>query len=91
LVLQLEILPRATKKPRVRGFSQCAREDSNLHGLLVHKALNLARLPIPPQALGAASIERLESVHGPRYLYEHMFDRIDIGPGLKAARAASEV
>src|SRR5450755_2316221 len=29
---------------------RCAREDSNLHELSAHKALNLARLPIPPQA-----------------------------------------
>ena len=57
-----------------RGFSQCAREDSNLHGPSVHKALNLARLPIPPQALGTASIARQNgSVLGQRYLTEHMF------------------
>ena len=57
-----------------RGFSQCAREDSNLHGPSVHKALNLARLPIPPQALGTASIARQNgSVLGRRYLTEHMF------------------
>src|SRR5581483_530439 len=52
------------KSPAMRGFSQCAREDSNLHGLLVHKALNLARLPIPPQALGAASIARRGGASG---------------------------
>ena len=41
---------RTQKSPAWRGFSQCAREDSNLHELSAHKALNLARLPIPPQA-----------------------------------------
>jgi len=30
------------KKPRITGaFSSCAEEDSNLHGLLAHKALKL--------------------------------------------------
>ncbi len=32
----------------------CAREDSNLHGVIPHKALNLARLPIPPLAQDGA-------------------------------------
>lgn len=31
-------------------FCKCAREDSNLHVLIGHKALNLARLPISPRA-----------------------------------------
>jgi pimeloyl-ACP methyl ester carboxylesterase len=44
------------KAPHLRGLSQCAREDSNLHGLFAHKALNLARLPIPPQALGGQRV-----------------------------------
>lgn len=30
--------------------ARCAKEDSNLHGVIPHKALNLARLPIPPLA-----------------------------------------
>src|SRR5205807_9347923 len=35
---------------------RCAGEDLNLHGLCTHKALNLARLPIPPPARGATVI-----------------------------------
>src|SRR3954466_2131269 len=34
------------------GPAVCAGEDSNLHGVIPHKALNLARLPIPPPARG---------------------------------------
>ena len=30
------------EKPRLTGLPQCAREDSNLHELSAHKALNLA-------------------------------------------------
>jgi hypothetical protein len=30
------------KAPPERGFAKCARVDSNHHGLLVHKALNLS-------------------------------------------------
>src|SRR3954468_21639575 len=43
------------------GPSECAGEDSNLHGVIPHKALNLARLPIPPPALegGAEHIASL--------------------------------
>src|SRR5215218_2527721 len=42
-----------TKKPRfMRGFFQCAEEDSNLHPVIPDQALNLARLPIPPSARG---------------------------------------
>ena len=43
------------EKPRLSGaFLRCAEEDSNLHPVIPHKALNLARLPIPPSARGAA-------------------------------------
>ena len=31
------------------GFFKCGREDSNLHGINSHQALNLTRLPIPPR------------------------------------------
>jgi hypothetical protein len=64
------------ESPALRGFPKCAREDSNLHGLFVHKALNLARLPIPPQAPGAASIARPPGFR-PRgeVSSEHMFAR----------------
>lgn len=34
---------RNIKKPRAAGLSRCAREDSNLHGPSVHKALNRVR------------------------------------------------
>src|SRR5829696_5864888 len=44
------------KSRRGAGFSlhpsRCAGEDLNLHGPSGHKALNLARLPIPPPARG---------------------------------------
>src|SRR3954468_1388313 len=62
--------------PPERGSLQCAGEDSNLHELFAHKALNLARLPIPPPARGPGQHIRrsaLASVRGPRYLPEHMF------------------
>jgi hypothetical protein len=66
-------------KENAYGFLPCAREDSNLHELSAHKALNLARLPIPPQAQrgeyspgrgqgGGACIRP-----GGALLYEHMF------------------
>src|SRR5262245_30976573 len=35
---------------------ECAGEDLNLHGPTAHKALNLARLPIPPPALASAIV-----------------------------------
>ena len=44
------------EKPRFAGLFPCARVDSNHHELSAHKALNLARLPIPPRAQGSASI-----------------------------------
>ena len=47
---------RTQKKPRFTGLFQCARVDSNHHGERLHKALNLARLPIPPRAQRGASI-----------------------------------
>ena len=49
--IHLRTKPEQQEATHMRGFSSCAREDSNLHGLFAHKALNLARLPIPPQAL----------------------------------------
>ncbi len=71
-----------TKAPLfLQGFYACAREDSNLHGLFAHKALNLARLPIPPQAQRRRSIAGHLGPSGLRacvrrmaaLLYEHMF------------------
>ena len=38
------------RKGHPSGCPECAGEDLNLHGLFAHKALNLARLPIPPPA-----------------------------------------
>ena len=63
-----------------RGFPSAPERTRTSTDQSVHKALNLARLPIPPQALGAASIAagcRVESVLRPRYIDEHMFD---LGP-----------
>ena len=55
--------PTKGENPALRGTSSDAPErirTSTDH--TVHKALNLARLPVPPQARGAASIAALESV-----------------------------
>src|ERR1700733_8314292 len=56
--------PRTTKpahagfvqQPPVRGFPSAPERTRTSTDHKVHKALNLARLPIPPQALEAASI-----------------------------------
>ena len=75
--------PGNAETPAARGFPQCAREDSNLHGLLAHKALNLARLPIPPQAQASAEYRRLiPSPPGAR-LAEHMFVKPLASSGVK--------
>ncbi len=44
------------KTPRERGFSSAPERTRTSTDQTVHKALNLARLPIPPQALGRGSI-----------------------------------
>jgi hypothetical protein len=44
------------KSPGVRGFYSAPERTRTSTDHTVHKALNLARLPIPPQAPGAASI-----------------------------------
>jgi hypothetical protein len=71
----LKILPGKAKTPWQRGFRNAPERTRTSTDHSVHKALNLARLPIPPQARWAASIavdpsaERLpalESVRGPR-------------------------
>src|SRR4051794_41263265 len=51
--------PRNEKTPHLRGFLECAEEDSNLHPVIPDQALNLARLPIPPSAR-----DRLGSIGG---------------------------
>ena len=51
------------RSPRRRASLQCAEEDSNLHGVIPHKALNLARLPIPPPARGERHRSAVASVH----------------------------
>lgn len=42
---------RKKKGPNLatQSFFECGREDSNLHGINSHQALNLTRLPIPPR------------------------------------------
>jgi hypothetical protein len=53
----LEVLYRgAPETLDFRGFSSAPERTRTSTDLTVHKALNLARLPIPPQARGAASI-----------------------------------
>ena len=37
-------------------LEKCAQEDSNLHVLIGHQPLKLARLPIPPCALKSQGI-----------------------------------
>ena len=44
------------ESPDMRGFPSAPERTRTSTDHSVHKALNLARLPIPPQALGAASI-----------------------------------
>jgi hypothetical protein len=44
------------RHPPVRGFPSAPERTRTSTDHKVHKALNLARLPIPPQALEAASI-----------------------------------
>src|SRR2546423_2772456 len=46
----------AAKSPGLRGFSSAPERTRTSTGHTAHKALNLARLPIPPQAPEAASI-----------------------------------
>jgi hypothetical protein len=78
---------RTKKAPHVRGFHVHAPKRTRTStGESPHKALNLARLPIPPPARdrrwsayreGWVRGARLDSVCRPRYLHEHMFDRDD--------------
>jgi hypothetical protein len=69
-------------EPRRSGaFPNAPKRTRTSTGLEAHKALNLARLPIPPPAQvvarrkprGAPSIARLASVLRAVYLPEHMF------------------
>ena len=53
---RVETGPRQQKAPVCRGFSSAPERTRTSTDHKVHKALNLARLPIPPQALEAASI-----------------------------------
>ena len=54
----------ASKSPAVRGFPSAPERTRTSTDHKVHKALNLARLPIPPQALEAASIAPHRSLQG---------------------------
>lgn len=47
--LQLESV---TLRKCLGAARSCPREDSNLHGIYSHMALNHARLPVPPLGLG---------------------------------------
>jgi hypothetical protein len=53
------------KSPAVQGFLDAPERTRTSTDPTVHKALNLARLPIPPQALEAASITPARDTHGP--------------------------
>lgn len=62
------------KDPQPRAFlSMRARGLEPPRGL-IHKALNLARLPIPPRALEAATIAAGRVPSGGGVSFEHMFD-----------------
>jgi repressor LexA len=58
--------------PRVQA-SVCAGEDLNLHDPMGHKALNLARLPIPPPARAAAIVAGGLTPSAAPATLEHMF------------------
>jgi hypothetical protein len=44
------------KAPDLRGLSHAAEWSRTITGVSTHKALNLARLPVPPQPLEGRSI-----------------------------------
>jgi hypothetical protein len=50
------MMPVERNSPDVRGFPNAPERTRTSTDHKVHKALNLARLPIPPQAREAASI-----------------------------------
>ncbi len=52
------------ESPAMQGFSSAPERTRTSTDHKVHKALNLARLPIPPQALEAASIAPPGSLQG---------------------------
>jgi hypothetical protein len=54
--------PNRDKRRVCRGSSNAPERIRTSTGHTAHKALNLARLPVPPQARGRASIATLESV-----------------------------
>src|SRR5437588_9785052 len=84
------------QKPRSARLSQCAREDSNLHGPFSPQgpqpcastnsatgawaasiSVGVRKLVVweaRSRALSCQRRPRLESVHGARYIDEHMFD-----------------
>ena len=54
------------KNPDERGFPSAPERTRTSTDHSVHKALNLARLPIPPQARGRAVYPRLAAPIGVR-------------------------
>src|SRR5919108_4841352 len=60
-------IPADARTPRLRGLLHAPERIRTSTGHTAHKALNLARLPVPPQARGRASIATLESVGTARY------------------------
>ena len=54
--VRYEYTPRTSHPLRFRGFPSAPERTRTSTDHSVHKALNLARLPIPPQAPGRASI-----------------------------------
>jgi hypothetical protein len=71
---------RRTEQPRFTGLPSAPERTRTSTDHKVHKALNLARLPIPPQALGAASIAREWRLIGGRACARRA-EAADHGPG----------
>src|SRR3954464_3770396 len=57
--------PQKREKPHLRGFPSAPRETRTPTGHTAHKALNLARLPIPPQAQAGANYSVGDRPNGP--------------------------
>ena len=70
--------PNNDESPDFAGLSSAPRETRTPTDHTVHKALNLARLPIPPQARSAGiiggTILPIESIRAFRYGHERVFD-----------------
>ena len=76
------VLPSTPKGPHIRAFRDAPKRTRTSTGESPHKALNLARLPIPPPAQGQRSIGRLIPSAGLASLCEQMFAFENTSPRL---------